>query len=221
MSDIIRVLLADDHHVFCKGLRQIIESESDMRVVGECHDGSEVPSACRSKKPDMLLLDIEMPKVNGIKAASTLLNKNPNSRIVFLSMHKDEEFFNDAMATGAMGYVLKDSAHLDVVPAIRCVVDGRRFVSSGLSEFLFARRDRSRELIDFKPEVRSLTVSERRILKLISMDLTTKEIANKLGVSPHTVTNHRANICSKLGINGSHSLLKFAYDHKERFRASD
>ncbi len=209
------VLLADDHPILCRALRQIIEDEPEMSVIAEAHDGASALECARERRPHVLVLDLEMPRLDGLDVARALQRDSRGApRIVFLTMHKSEEMFNAAMDAGALGYVLKESAHAEIVPSIRQVAEGRRFVSPAITDYLFHRGDRLRSLEKARPGIASLTVSERLILKLIAQDLTTKEIASELGISPHTVTNHRANICAKLGLRGTHSLLKFAYDHK-------
>lgn len=209
-----RIMLVDDHPILCSALRQLIDQEPDLCVIGQAYDGAAALAQVRERRPDVIILDIEMPHSDGFAVARTLQKEQSSGRVVFLTMHKSEEMFNAAFDTDAFGYVLKESAHAEVVPCIRQVVQGRRFVSPAITDYLFHRGDRVRNLVKSRPGVTHLTASERLILKLISQDRTTKEIANELGISPHTVTNHRANICAKLDLRGSHSLLKFAYDQK-------
>jgi DNA-binding NarL/FixJ family response regulator len=131
-----------------------------------------------------------------------------------LTMFKEERLFNEAMDAGFLGYVLKENAASDLVECIHAVAAGRAFISPVLSPFLLQRGERVKTLATEKPGLEKLTPAEQRIIKLIAADFTSKEIAEKLGLSPHTVENHRSNISAKLGLSGSHSLLKFAYDNK-------
>jgi DNA-binding NarL/FixJ family response regulator len=133
-----------------------------------------------------------------------------------LTMHKEEMLFNEAMNAGILGFLLKENAASDLLGCIHAVVGGESFISPSLSSFLLNRKNGAQKLIDEKPELDELTAAERRILKLITEDLTSKEIAERLGISAHTVENHRAKICERLNLRGSHSLLKFAYDNKSR-----
>ncbi|MBX3743735.1 MAG: response regulator transcription factor [Verrucomicrobiae bacterium] len=210
----IRIVLADDHPILCHALQQLLARETDIDVIAEAHDGDAALTLARTLQPSVLILDVEMPRLDGLSVARTLLTDPSRPRIVFLTMHKTEEMFNAAVDAGALGYVLKESAHAEIVPCVRQVTLGQRYVSPAITDFVFHRNRRSQDLTRSRPGLAALTASERLILKLISQDRTTKEIADQLGISPHTVTNHRANICSKLGLRGTHSLLKFAFDQK-------
>lgn len=210
----LTVVLADDHPILCRALRQMLELESAFSVLGEAHDGQAALDLALAKKPDFLVLDVEMPGKDGLEVARTLQQEGTPTRVVFVTMHKSEEMFNAAVDAGAQGYVLKDTAHADIVLCLRQVASGSRFVSPGLTELLFRRTDRARGLRQERPGLDLLTASERLILRLIAQDKTTKEIADELEISPHTVANHRANICTKLDLRGTHSLLKFAYENK-------
>ena len=145
------------------------------------------------------------------------LNRNKSPvRIVFLTMYRDEEIFNAAMDLGVKAYVLKENAADDILKALEKVAEGGTFISESLFEMGKRRGDRVQSLLLSKPQIDELTPAERRILKLIAEDRTSKEIANLLKISVKTVENHRLNICQKLNIHGSHSLLKFAFDHKSQ-----
>ena len=136
--------------------------------------------------------------------------------VVMLTMYKEEMLFNEAMNAGIPGFVLKENAASDLLGCIHAVVGGQPYISPSLSAFLLNRKKGAQKLIEEKPELEKLTAAEQRILKLIAEDLTSKEIAERLGISAHTVENHRAKICERLNLRGSHSLLKFAYDNKSR-----
>lgn len=214
MSAEIRILIADDHPVFRKGLRQIVEEDSALRVLAEAEDGEAALALIQQLVPDVALLDVDMPKLDGIEVARALSQKHQAVEIVFLTMHKDEDLFNEAMDAGAKGYVLKDSVVTDIIQSIRAAHEGRHFISPQLSSYLLNRNARAASLIKQKPGLNNLTPTERRILKLIAGNKTSREIASELFISIRTVENHRANICAKLELHGAHALLKFALEHK-------
>ncbi|HEY6333829.1 MAG TPA: response regulator transcription factor [Blastocatellia bacterium] len=210
----ISILIADDHPVFRKGLRQVIETDARLKVIAEAEDGQAALELIQRLKPDIALLDVNMPKVDGVEAARILREKGTLTRIVFLTMHQDEDVFNDAMDAGAKGYVLKESAVTDIIDSVRAVASGKHFISPQLSSHLIARSERATSLVKHKPGIETLTATERRVLKLIAENKTSREIASGLFISIRTVENHRANICTKLELRGAHALLKFALEHK-------
>lgn len=216
MNRELRLLIVDDHPIFRRGLREIIGERPDFRIVGEASDGDTGIRLVAERKPDIVLLDIDMPQSNGLVMARALNRNNSPARIVFLTMYRDEEIFNAAMDLGVKAYVLKENAADDILKALEKVADGGMFISESLFELGKKRRDRVQSLLLSKPQIDELTHAERRILKLIAEDRTSKEIADLLKISVKTVENHRLNICQKLNIHGSHSLLKFAFDHKSQ-----
>jgi DNA-binding NarL/FixJ family response regulator len=213
MTD-ITILIADDHPIFRKGLRQIVESESGLKVVGEADDGEAAYQKARQLRPDVIILDVNMPGMDGFEVARKMRNSNLPVEIVFLTMYKDQEMFNEALDLGAKGYVLKSSALTDIVDCARAVASGQHYISPALSDFLLNRRDRATTFAKGKPSIRDLTPTELRILRLIAESKTSKEIAAELFISYRTVENHRANICQKLDLHGSNALVKFAFEHK-------
>jgi len=210
----ITILIADDHPIFRNGLRQIIESESGLRVVGEADDGESAYEKVRQLKPEVIILDVNMPGMDGFEVARKIRALNLPVEIVFLTMYKDQEMFNAALDLGATGYVVKNSALTEIVDCVRAVSSGRHYISPVLSSFLLNRRDRVSSFVKDKPSIRDLTPTELRILRLIAESKTSKEIGAELSVSYRTVENHRANICQKLDLHGSNALVKFAFDHK-------
>jgi DNA-binding NarL/FixJ family response regulator len=214
MTEDLTVMIADDHPIFRKGLREVIEEEGGLAVVGEAADGDEALRLAEEKRPAVAVLDIDMPRMSGFELVEEFGRRGLPVAVVFLSMHKDESLFNEAMRLGVRGYVLKDSAATDIVAGIRAVVAGRHFISPALSTYLVKRGDRLSALARERPGLGALTPAERRVLKLIADNKTSREIAAELFVSPRTVENHRTNICQKLGLRGSHSLIKFALEHK-------
>lgn len=216
MNREVRLLIVDDHPVFRRGLREIIAEHPDFKIVGEASDGDTGIRLVAERKPNIVLLDIDMPQSNGLVMARALNRNNSPARIVFLTMYRDEEIFNAAMDLGVKAYVLKENAADDILKALEKVAEGGTFISESLFEMGKRRGDRVQSLLLSKPQIDELTPAERRILKLIAEDRTSKEIAALLKISVKTVDNHRLNICQKLNIHGSHSLLKFAFDHKSQ-----
>ncbi len=210
----IKVLIADDHPIFRKGLRQAIENDKAMLIVAEAGDGLEAFRQIELMKPDVAVLDIEMPVLSGLEVASKVQKARLPVEVVFLTMYKDEDMFNEAMDRGVKGYVLKENTVEDIVNCIKTVSKGKYFLSPNISSLLITRSDRARNLLKKKPQLDDLTPTERKILKLIAENKTSKEIAQILNVSHRTIENHRLNICNKLDIHGSHALLKFALENK-------
>lgn len=214
MKPEIRVLIADDHPIFRQGLRQVIESDSRLKIVGEAEDGQSALERIKSSGADVAVLDVEMPDMDGFEVARTLRQQKSPVAVIFLTMYKDERFFNAALDLGVKGYVLKDSAINEIIGGIKAVASGQDYVSPVLATYLLNRSRRAAALVAQHPSLKDLTAAERRVLKLIAEYKTSKEIADELCVSPRTVEHHRTNISAKLELKGSHALLKFALEHK-------
>jgi len=210
----LRVLIADDHPIFRKGLLLAIGTEHSIEIIGEAEDGQQALRLAEELKPDVIVLDIEMPELNGLQVAEEIIKRHLPVDIVFLTMYKEEDMFNAAMDLGVKGYILKESAVSDIVNSIKTVAAGQYFLSPSISEYLVSRSDRAHSLLKKKPQLQNLTATERKVLRLISENKTSKEIGDELNISYRTVENHRSNICNKLEIHGSHSLLKFAIEYK-------
>ncbi len=210
----IRILIADDHPIFRKGLREIIEEDEELIIVGEVDDGAEAFERLQSLKPDVAVLDIGMPKQNGFDVAKQSAEMKLPVKIIFLTMYKEHDTFNRALDLGVKGYILKDSAATEIVDGIKAVAGGEHYISPAISSFLVNRVARTDSLSEQYPGLRSLTPTEQRILKFITEKKSSKEIADELFISPRTVDNHRANICRKLDLRGGNTLLKFALDYK-------
>jgi len=208
------IIIADDHPIFRQGLKQLVEREAGLRVAAEAGDGAAALELIRDESPAVAILDLDMPSLDGFEVARRARLLNLPARIVVLTMHKDELHFNQAIDVGVNGYVVKESAATEIIDCIKTVTQGRDYFSPSLSSFLLARSRRSAP--PAVTDVDQLTPTERRILVLLSDLKTTKEIAAELSVSPRTVDNHRAHICAKLGLQGSHALTKFALQHKEQ-----
>jgi DNA-binding NarL/FixJ family response regulator len=209
MNDQITILIADDHPIFRRGLRQIIETEADLTIVGEASDGEEALTAIRDLNPAVAVLDVDMPKRDGLELARLVKTENLATAVIILTMYKEERFFNAALDAGVMGYVIKDSAINEISAAVRAAAAGQNFISPTLSTLLVNRLNRA-ENTGPAAAADSLTAAERRVLKLVAEYKTNKQIADELCVSVRTVEAHRAHICNKLDITGSHALLQFA-----------
>ncbi|MBL8208064.1 MAG: response regulator transcription factor [Blastocatellia bacterium] len=214
MTTPIRLLIADDHPLLRAGLRQVIATDPRLQIIAEAADGATALQLLATHQPEVAVLDIEMPQLTGFALLRELRAQRLKTAVVFLTMYSDEEMFNEALDLGALGYVLKDSATTDITGAIRAAASGQPYISSAIATYLFNRATRATTLVQQIPPLNDLTPTERRVLKMIADNKTSKEIGAELFISYRTVENHRANICQKLSLKGSHSLLKFAFDHK-------
>ena len=210
----VKLLIVDDHPVFRRGLRQVIEENPRFRVIAEASDGEAALRVVAELKPGIAVVDIDMPRLNGLEMVRLLQKMNLPVAVIFLTMYNEEDMFNAAMDLGVKAYVLKENAADDILSALEKVAAGETFVSPSMRDVGRKRSDRVQEMLLSKPQIDDLTSAERRILKLIAEDRTSKEIADLLSISLKTVENHRLNICHKLNLHGSHSLLKFAFDNK-------
>lgn len=201
--------------MFRKGLMDVVGGTGKYAVVGEASSGEEALRLVKDLRPDAAVLDVNMPGMDGIEAARLICTENVGTEIVIITMYDDEAHFDLAMEAGVMGYLLKDSAAADIMDCIDSVLSGKSYISPALSFHLMKRSSKSLKGLEKKIGIDVLTNSERRILKLISESKTTKEIADQLFVSVKTVSAHRSNMCLKLGLHGTNSLLKFALKHRD------
>lgn len=212
----ITVIIADDHPIVRKGLRETIEEESKFVVLAEAGNGQEAIGAIEEFSPTVAILDVDMPIMNGFDVARQIKSKKLKTEIIFMTMHRDEDLFNEAIDLGAKGFVLKDSALSDIIECIKAVASNNHYTSHSLTSFLINRSRRAINLTEKQPSINDLTQTERRVLKLIAENLTSKEIGEQLFISPRTVEKHRENVCQKLNLQGSHSLFKFALQNKSK-----
>ncbi len=207
------ILIVDDHPLLRRGVRDVIAENPRFRVIAEASDGDEAMRLVAEMNPDIAIVDIDMPRLNGLELLRGLRQVPTTVASIILTMYKEEDVFNAAMDLGAKAYVVKDNAANDIMAALEKVVTGEPYISPIMLEAGRRRSHRVQELLLNKPQIETLTPSERRILKLIGEDYTSKEIASFLKLSVRTVDNHRQNICRKLNLHGTHSLLKFAFDN--------
>jgi DNA-binding NarL/FixJ family response regulator len=206
----IRILLADDHTVMRRGLRLLLESQAGFTVVAEASDGRQAVEQAEATRPDVAVLDIAMPNLNGIEAAQRIGASSPRTAIVVLSMHSDEGYVLRALKAGAKGYLLKDSAEGDLIGAIRAVSEGKAFFSPEISKVLvedYVREIRKRGVED---SYELLTPREREILQLLAEGKSNKDIATALNLSPYTVETHRRNLQDKLNLHSLPELILYA-----------
>lgn len=213
-NDLINIVIADDHPLILTGLRHIIEKEPGLAVVGEAGNGQIAVELIRTLLPHIAILDLEMPILNGLEAAKRSISEKLPASIIVLTMYDDEIVFNEVMDSGVFGYVLKDSAAMDIIKAIHTVLRGEYFISSTLSTYALKSRQNRSTKSEFGLGLHALSPSERRILKLVAQEKGSIEIAELLSISQRTVDNHRTNICRKLRLNGVNSLLRFAIKHR-------
>jgi DNA-binding NarL/FixJ family response regulator len=210
----VRVLLVDDHSLYRQGLRMALSGQEGLDVVGEAANGAEAMSLFGTLAPDMVVLDIHLPDTTGLDLARVMLQHRRDVRLAILTMLRDEEVFNVALGLGVLGYVLKECAADEIIDCIRAVMRNEPYVSAQLSGYLLRRRALTEAGPATDNALDRLTTAERRVLRLLAQSMTTKEIALELAVSPRTIEAHRANIGGKLGLKGSHSLLRYAISNR-------
>lgn len=211
-----KVLIADDHEIFRRGLLDALKDEPSMKVVGEAEDGAQALRMAEALRPQVVVLDIKMPKADGLEVAGRLREAGLPLEVVILTMYDDEDIFNAALDRGVKGYVLKDSAATEIIGAIKSVLAGRHYFSPAVSTLLVNRAAQRDAFLREYPGLKELTPAEWRVLRLVAGRMTSKEIADVIGVSFRTVENQRTSISAKLNIKGSNSLLVFAVENRSR-----
>lgn len=201
----IRIVLADDHGVVRQGFRRILDAQSDMEIVGEASNGREALEIATKLSPDVVVMDVAMPELNGIEATRRMGEAAPRTRVLALSMHKDSVYVREILRAGARGYLLKDSVDEDLIAAVRAVARGEGYLSPGVADAV---------LTDYRQHVTDpidlLTSREREVLQLIAEGKTNKEIATTLNLSVYTVDAHRGRIMEKLNLHSTGELVRFA-----------
>jgi DNA-binding NarL/FixJ family response regulator len=210
----LRILVADDHGIVRKGLRFILERQEDLEVVGEAADGRKAVSLAEELQPHIVVLDIAMPHLNGIDAASQILRQAPQARIIILSMYADEEFLVRALTAGVKGYLLKDSAELDLVRAVRAVASGKSFFSPAIAHTLAEDYVRQLQQRGMQDSYELLTEREREVLQLLAEGKSNKEAATLLNISAYTVETHRMHLMQKLNLHNTAEIVLYAVRKK-------
>ncbi len=212
MTRLTTIVTADDHPLFRRGLAEVIEPEGTFNIVGAAGEGDSALELVRLHRPDIAVLDLEMPKRSGLEVAEAIRDEELGSKVVILTLHRDPGIFRRALDLGTKGYVLKDSAVAEIVACLHMVASGRPYISPAMSGDLLERNaDMATSQV---MALGDLTPSEEAVLKLIAQGLTSAQIARSLGNSVKTIEHHRSHISRKLGLTGPQRLLRFALEHK-------
>lgn len=215
----IRILLADDHPLVRSGLIKLLEPFKEFVIVGEASDGEEAVAMTKKLEPDVVVIDLSMPKLNGVEATKIILKNNPSSKVLVLTMHDNEEYVYQILKSGAGGYILKNSGREELAAAIQAVAKGERFFSPRVSEIMveaYLKRADTREEHLINDKDIPLTKREKEILFFIADGLNNNQIAEKLFISPRTVDTHRTNIMQKLDIHDTANLVRYALSKKNK-----
>jgi len=207
MDNKIKVIIADDHPLLLKGLKFTLRMDENIEILGEAKEGKTALELIEQQKPDIAILDCDMPYLSGISILKKINEQNLPVKVLFLTMHNDGETFHNALNAGMKGYILKDTVDDEILKAVNEIYKGGSFISPIMSGYLL-----NKPAID---EHRNLTNTESRILKLVAQNKSTAEIADKLFISKRTVDRHRANICDKLNIHGNNALVKYVVENRE------
>jgi len=207
-----RIVIAEDYTILREGLRALISADPDLEVVGEAVDGHEAIRCVEKNKPHLTLMDLSMPRMNGMDAIREIRKRVPDTKIVVLTVHKTEEYILAALKAGADGYVLKDATHDELIMAVKSVLGGKRYISPGISEKVIEGYLDGRKTVKPQTAWETLTQREREILKLIAEGYRNKEIAEYLCISVKTVEKHRANLMEKLDLHNVQALTTFAIE---------
>jgi DNA-binding NarL/FixJ family response regulator len=206
----VRILLADDHTVVRKGLRLLLESVPEFQVIADAANGRDAAALAEQHRPDVVVMDVAMPILNGIEAARQITAKQPSTAIVFLSMHGDESYVLRALKAGARAYLLKDSAEYDLIQAVKAVSEGKAFFSPAISKMLVEDYMRQLQERGVEDSFELLTTREREVMQLLAEGKNNKEVASLLNLSLYTVETHRSNIFQKLNLHSQAELILYA-----------
>lgn len=210
----VRILIADDHGIVRKGLRLQLEQHEGFEVVGEATDGREAVKMAEELKPDLVIVDIAMPNLNGIQASAQMVKKNPKLGVVILSMHSDESYITRALSAGARGYLLKETAEVDLERAVEVVAAGKPFFSPAIAKTLLEDYMRQLQQRGLHDTYDLLTDREKEVLQLLAEGKSNKEVATTLELSPNTVETHRTRIMQKLDLHSSADIVLYAVRKK-------
>ena len=214
MTTPISVLIADDHPLFRAGLRSVVEGDAAFSVVAEAADGDQAIAMITERAPRVAVLDMDMPKANGLQVVRHTKSLPSPPAFVMLTMHDEPDLLRRAIDAGVLGFVVKESAAHDILACLRLVAEGRPYVSPTMAVHLVP----ARTVAAGREPLETLTRAEREVLALVADGKTSNDIASELGISPKTVENHRSHICHKLGLTGTNALLRWAIEHRDRLR---
>jgi DNA-binding NarL/FixJ family response regulator len=212
MADRKRIVIAEDHTILREGLKMLLSSNPELEVAGEAGDGLEAVRMVEMIKPDLILMDLSMPRMNGMGAIQEIKKQSPGTKILVLTVHRTEEYILATLKAGADGYVLKDATHSELMLAIECIFSGKSYLSPGISEKVIEGYLEGRKTVKTASSWDTLTQREREILKMIAEGYKNKDIADYLCISAKTVEKHRANLMKKLDLHSASSLTAFAMD---------
>lgn len=212
MAPKYRIVIAEDHTILREGLRALLSSNSDFEIVGEAEDGREAIRCVEKLKPNLILTDLSMPRMNGMDAIREIKRRSRETKVLVLTVHKTEEYILAALQAGADGYLLKDSTHSELLAAVRHVLSGKHYISPGISDKVLDGYLEGRRSLKTRTSWETLTQREREILKLIAEGYKNKEIADDLCISVKTVEKHRANLMEKLNLHNVQALTTYAIE---------
>jgi DNA-binding NarL/FixJ family response regulator len=210
MSDKVKVLIADDHTIVRQGISRLLKDQSWISVVGEAENGKRALEMAMELKPDVVIMDIAMPVLNGIEASKRIKKLLPKTKVIILSMYSYEHYINELLETGVSGYLLKDSSGRDIVNAIQAAIKNETYLSPGVSKVVVESYLSPTKRSSKEERYKALSDREREVLQLIAEGYSTKQIADMLCVSISTVKTHRINIMDKLGLDSQAKLIRFA-----------
>jgi len=212
MTTRYRIILAEDHTILREGLRSLLASSQDLEIVGEAEDGREAVQLAEELKPDLILTDLSMPRMNGMEAIKEIKARSPDTKILVLTVHKNEEYILATLQAGANGYLLKESTHAELLIAVHHVLKGSRYISPGIADKVLEGYLQGRKTLKNRTSYDTLTKREREVLKLIAEGYTNKSIADQLCISIKTVEKHRTNLMEKLNLHNVQALIIFAIE---------
>jgi DNA-binding NarL/FixJ family response regulator len=212
MGQKVRLVIAEDHTILREGLRALLSSNKDFEIVGEAGDGREAIRCVEKLKPDLILTDLSMPRMNGMEAIREIKKQSPGTKVVVLTVHRTEEYILATLKAGADGYILKDSTQSELMMAVKNILSGKHYISPGISEKVIEGYLEGRKTLKTRTTWETLTQREREILKLIAEGYRNKEIADYLCISVKTVEKHRANLMEKLDLHSIQALTTFALE---------
>ena len=210
----LRILVADDHGIVRQGLRYVLETQPDMEVAGEAADGREAVDLAEELHPDVVVMDIGMPQLNGLEATTRIIKRNPNTAVIILSMHSDEIYLVRALTSGVKGYLVKGTADRDLAAAVRVVAEGKCFFSPVISQMLAEDYTRQLQQRHLQDSYDLLTEREKDILQLLAEGKSNKDAATLLNISPYTVETHRTHLMQKLNLHSTADIVLYAVRKK-------